>query len=175
MSETTHRPGFDEVLRLLEARGLHHAVIEHSQTYTAGAEARVAAVPPQHAAKTILLRDDGGYVLAVIPTSELLELRKVRRLAARPELRLATEEEMAADFPAFEVGALPPFGELFDCPEFIDVRLLSPARILCNGGDHRHSIVVGARELWFASGARSGDLIDEHAGVDADVPTRATR
>ena len=175
MSETTHRPGFDEVLRFLEARGLHHAVIEHSQTYTAGAEARIAAVPPQHAAKTILLRDDGGYVLAVIPASELLDLRKVRRLARRPELRLATEQEMAADFPAFEVGALPPFGELFECPEFIDVRLLSPPRILCNGGDHQHSIVVSARELWSASGAGSGDLIDERAGDDTDVPTHATR
>ena len=55
------------------------------------------------------------------------------------------------------------------------MRLLSPARTLCNGGDHRHSIVVGARELWFASGARSGDLIDERTGDDTDLRTRATR
>lgn len=175
MSETIHDSGFGEVLRFVQARGVHHAVVEHPKTYTAGAEARIAAVPPQHTAKSILLRDDAGYVLAVIPASELLELRKVRRLAGRPELRLATEQEMAADFPAFEVGALPPFGELFDCPEFIDVRLLSPARVLCNGGDHKHSLVVGARELWFASGARSGDLIDEGVGDDVDAPAGATR
>lgn len=175
MSDTTHRTGFGEVLQFLEARGLHHAVVEHPQTYTAGAEARIAAVPPQHAAKTILLRDEAGYVLAVIPASELLELRKVRRLASRPHLRLASEQEMAADFPGFEVGALPPIGEFFDCPEFIDVRLLSPPRILCNGGDHQHSIVVSARELWSASGARSGDLVVERAGDDADTPARAGR
>jgi Ala-tRNA(Pro) deacylase len=173
MDETIDRRGFEELTAFLAARGLRHAVVEHDQTYTAGAEARIAAVPPDHAAKAVMLRDDTGYVLAVVPASELLDVRKVRRLAARPELRLATEREMAEDFPHFEVGALPPFGELFDCPELIDVHLLEGGRILCNGGDHRHSIIVNARELWYASGARTGDLIAEHRGDDE--PSRATR
>ena len=175
MDETIDRRGFEELTAFLAARGLRHAVVEHDQTYTAGAEARIAAVPPDHAAKAVMLRDDTGYVLAVVPASELLDVRKVRRLAARPELRLATEREMAEDFPHFEVGALPPFGELFDCPELIDARLLTEGRILCNGGDHRHSIIVNAHELWYASGARTGNLVAPHPGDDPDVPARASR
>jgi Ala-tRNA(Pro) deacylase len=159
--------GYREVVAFLADRGLDHAVVEHHQTYTAGAEGRIAAVPPAHVAKTVMFRDDDGYVMAVVPASELVDRHKVRRLMSRRELRLATEEELAADFPAFEVGALPPFGELFDCPEVIDVRLLSASRVLCNGGDHRHSVVVNAHELWYASGALAGDLVDEHPSVPA--------
>jgi Ala-tRNA(Pro) deacylase len=167
--------GFEVVSRFLAAHGLRHAVVEHAETFTAAAEARVAAVPPAHAAKTVIVHDEAGYVLAVIPASELLDLPKLRRLAARPALRLATEQELAAAFPAFEVGALPPFGKLFGCPEFFDAGLLAAGRILCNGGDHRHSLVLDARELVRASGARAGDLVAAHANEDLDTPWRPAR
>lgn len=166
---TTHRhTGFADVQRLLEARGVDHAVVEHPQTFTAGAEARIAAVALAHTAKAVMTCDANGYVLAIVPASELLDLPKLRRAASRPLLRLATEAELAGDFPQFEVGALPPFGELFDCPELIDVRLLAPTRILCNGGDHRHSIVLNPRDLRSASGSGVADLATE----DHDRPTR---
>jgi Ala-tRNA(Pro) deacylase len=155
--------GFRDVLEFLERRGLDHAVVEHHQTFTAGAEARVAAVPPAHAAKTVMLRDDAGYLMVVVPASALVDLRKARKLTGRHALRLATERELAADFPAFEVGALPPFGELFDCPELIDARLFDAPRVLCNAGDHRHSVVIHAQELWYASGAQTADIVNEHA------------
>ena len=175
MGQAPQRGGHDRVIEFLADRGIRHAVVEHPQTFTAAAEARVAAVPSRHAAKAVIVRDDAGYVLAVIPASEMLDLGKLRHLASRPDLRLATEQELAADFPAFEVGAFPPFGELFDCPEFIDVALLAAGRILCNGGDHRHSIVLDARELRSASRSAAGDLIATHAGDDPDISIRATR
>jgi Ala-tRNA(Pro) deacylase len=174
MDNTVER-GFDAMSKFLEARGLRHAVVEHPLTYTAGADARIAAVPPQHTAKTVMVRDDEGYVLTVIPASELLDLHKVRRLTGRPDLRLATERELAADFPAFEVGALPPFGELFDCPEFIDHRLLDAARVLCNGGDHRHSIVVSTGELRWAAAAKACDIVREHRDEGSEPPPRPSR
>jgi Ala-tRNA(Pro) deacylase len=170
-----HPRGFEAVSQFLTDRDLAHAVVEHPETYTAASEARVAAVPPQHTAKTVMVRDDTGYVLAVIPASELLDVRKLRRLALRPLLRLATEDEMAADFPAFDVGALPPFGALFGCPEFIDQTLVAARRVLCNGGDHRHSIVLDAHELRRASRARIGDLVVDHPGANPEIPARATR
>jgi Ala-tRNA(Pro) deacylase len=175
MENTTSRHGFDEVAALLAARGVRHAVVEHSQTYTAASEARIAAVSADHAAKAVMTRDDAGYVLAVIPASEMLDLHKLRNVASRPGLRLATEREMATDFPGFEVGALPPFGDLFDCPEFIDNRLVTAGRILCNGGDHRHSIVLEARELRFAAGSGTGDLVADDASADRRVGRPSAR
>jgi Ala-tRNA(Pro) deacylase len=153
--------GFAEVERFLAAHSVQHAITEHPDTYTAAAEARVAAVSPQHAAKTVMVRDDDGYVLAVIPASETLDLRKLRGLTSRPSLRLATEGELGTDFPQFEVGALPPFGALFGSPGFIDRQLLAAHRILCNGGDHRHSIAIDARELQVGAHAQVADLVTE--------------
>jgi Ala-tRNA(Pro) deacylase len=163
MTSTRGMTGFQDVQRLLDARGLDYALIEHHPTFTAGAEGRVAAVPPAHTAKAVMTCDAHGHLLAIIPACDHLDLKKLRRAASRPALRLATERELATDFPQFELGALPPFGELFDCSELIDVRLLGPSRILCNGGDHRHSFVVRPDELRYASGSGIADLIaDEH-------------
>lgn len=84
MDDTTlEQHEFSEVERFLAARRLRHAIIEHSETYTATAEARIAAVSPRHTAKTVMVRDDAVYVLTVIPASELLDLRKLRRIAGR--------------------------------------------------------------------------------------------
>ena len=168
MTSTHRAAGFDEVRQLLLARGIDHAVVEHEQTFTAGAEARIAAVPPAHTAKAVMTRDARGYLLAIVPASELLDLRKLRRAAFRPDLRLATEAELGRDFPQYELGALPPFGDLFGCRELIDVRLLAPSRILCNGGDHRHSFVLSPRELRYASGSGIADLVAD----DPDRPGR---
>jgi Ala-tRNA(Pro) deacylase len=160
MSEAEQRHGFAALREWLAARSIKHALVEHPDTYTAAAEARIAAVAPDHAAKAVMTRDEDSYLLAVIPASELLDLRKLRRVTARPGLRLASEAELAADFPAFDLGALPPFGELLGCTEVLDGRLVTAGRVLCNGGDHRHSIVIDAAELR-ASTAHIADLVDD--------------
>jgi Ala-tRNA(Pro) deacylase len=151
--------GFEAVRLLLAQRDISYAMVEHPDTYTATAQARIAAVTPDHTAKAVMTRDDAGYLLAVVPASERLDLHKLRRVASRPGLRLATETELAAEFPDFEVGALPPFGELFGCAKVLDRRIVSSGRVLCNGGDHRHSVVIDAMELRFAANSGVGDIV----------------
>jgi Ala-tRNA(Pro) deacylase len=140
--------GIDAVAAYLDSQGVQYEVIEHRQAFTAAAEARAAGVEADDAAKTLALRDEAGYRLAVIPASERLDLQKVRELLGNDEqLRLASEDEMGADFGAFELGALPPFGSMLGAPEVIDRRLLDHDRILCSGGDHRHSVLVDPKEI----------------------------
>ena len=67
-------------------------------------------------------------------------------LGASHHLRLATEEELQRDFPAFELGALPPFGTA-PLPEVVDVRLLRHERIVCAGGEQRRSVLIEAVDL----------------------------
>ncbi len=168
MSESTiDHPGFELVERYLADHGLEHSVIEHPVTYTAAAEARVSAVDPAHTAKTVMLRDDDGYVMAVIPASETLSLRRLRRVASRTGLRLAAEHELARDVPAFEVGAFPPIRALVADSSYIDFRVLIPHRVLCNGGDHRHSVVLDANALARISGARVADLCADAPDIEA--------
>jgi Ala-tRNA(Pro) deacylase len=163
MSDAMRPQGLEAVRRLLARRDIAYAMIEHPDTFSAAAEARIAAVTPDHAAKAVMTRDEDDYLLAVLPASELLDLHKLRGVASRPGLRLATEQELAADFPDFEVGALPPFGELFGCAKVLDRRIVSGGRVLCNAGDHRHSVVIDATELRFAANAGVGDIV-----ADAD-------
>jgi Ala-tRNA(Pro) deacylase len=140
--------GLEIVTRYLDEQGVGYEVVEHKTTYTAAEEARAAGVAAEDAAKTLALRDEEGYRLAVIPASERLDLEKVRDLlGAGKSLRLATEDEMGSDFPDFELGALPPLGPLLPAAEVVDRRLLDHDRILCTGGDHRHGVLIDPQDL----------------------------
>jgi len=154
--------GIEALERFLEEQGVGYETLEHEQTFSATAEARVVGVAPDHGAKTMLLREGEDYRVAVIPGSHRLDMHKARQaLGASSKLRLATEDEMDSDFAAFEVGALPPFGPLLPAPEIVDRRLLEHERILCTGGDHRHSVLIDPEELARVADARLADICED--------------
>ena len=154
--------GIDAVARFLDEQGVSCEVVEHRQTFTAAAEARAAGVPPDHAAKTVMLHDDEGYRMAVLPASDRLDVARLRTLLEGvAHLRLATEDEMRSDFGMFEVGAVPPFGPMLKAPEIIDRRLLDHDRILCSGGDHRHSLLVDPKEIVRVAQPQVADICEE--------------
>jgi Ala-tRNA(Pro) deacylase len=146
----------------LEQLGIAYEVVEHPRGMTAAAEARAAGVTPENAAKAVLLRDADGYRLAVVPASERVDLHKLRELLdAGKELRLASEDEMAAEFPGFELGAIPPLGEMLPAAEIVDRRVLDHERVLCNGGDHSHSLLLDPRDIVRASSAVEADICED--------------
>jgi Ala-tRNA(Pro) deacylase len=148
--------------RHLEEQGIDYELVEHERAETAAAEARAAGHQPANAVKSVLLRDLDGYELVVLQASDRLDMHKVReRLVDRSELRLATEEEMDADFPQFELGALPPLGEMLPAPEIVDRRVLDHDRVLCNAGDHTHSVLIDPHEIVRASQAEIADLRED--------------
>ncbi len=154
--------GIDAVVAYLADAGVSHDVVDHERTFTAGAEARAAGVEPDHAAKTVVLREGKEYRLAVIPASERLDLHKLRELlGVGSELRLASEQEMQADLADFEVGAVPPLGPMVPAAEVVDRRLLEHRRILCTGGDHRHSVLMDPRDLVRLSDAKAADICED--------------
>jgi Ala-tRNA(Pro) deacylase len=144
---TTGGHGIEAVRRWLDAERVAYEVLEHAPTYTALADAEATGVPPASAAKVLALRHGERYRLAVIPAPRRLDIERVGELLGEGDLRLASEAELEADFPLFEVGALPPLGPLLPAPEVVDVRLIYRDRIVCPGGDHRHSLALDPREL----------------------------
>ena len=147
----------------LDQLGVAYEVIEHDPAYGAVAEARAAGQEPANAVKSVLLRDVQGYELVVIQASDRLDMRKVRDQLgeSRSELRLATEEEMDADFGQFELGAIPPMGEMLPAPEIVDRRVLDHERVLCNAGDHRHSVMLDPHALVRAANAELADVRED--------------
>jgi prolyl-tRNA editing enzyme YbaK/EbsC (Cys-tRNA(Pro) deacylase) len=160
--QADHEAAIGLVTAHLEELGIPYEVIEHPRRYTAADEARAAGVTPDNAAKAVLLRGPEGFRLAVVPASERVDMHKLRALLeAGKELRLASEAEMATEFPGFELGAIPPLGAMLPAAEIVDRRLLDHERVLCNGGDHEHSVLLDPRDLVRVSSAVEADICAE--------------
>ena len=152
----------EAITAYLEGAGVEHELIEHEPVMSAAAEARATHLPPDQVAKTIVLHDGSAYIIAAIPASQRLDLHKLRALLEAPRsLRLASEDQIARDFPALEVGAVPPFGPMVPAAEVIDSSLLEQERILCPAGDHRHSVLVDPREVVRITVGRTADICQD--------------
>ncbi len=153
---------FEAILDHLDGAGVKYTVVEHERVQNATDEAHAVGRPPGQVAKTVVLHDGRAYALAVVPASRRLDLHKLRELlGATGHLRLASESEIAADFPTMEVGAVPPFGPMMPMAEVIDERLLSSRRILCAAGDHRHSVLVHPRDVVRITAAQVADICED--------------
>lgn len=152
----------EAIVEFLEGEGVSYELIEHEPTLSAAAEARTTHHPADQVAKTIVLHDDSGYVIAAIPACERLDLQKLRKLlGATRHLRLAGEDEIAREFPSLEVGAVPPFGPMVPAAEVIDRALLDQERILCPAGDHRHSVTLAPHDVVRITAATIADICQD--------------
>jgi Ala-tRNA(Pro) deacylase len=151
--------GVEAIAQFLEGEGVGYRLIEHEPALSAGAEASVAHVPAARVVKTVVLHDGRAYVIAAIPASERLDLRKLRDLlGATRKLRLASEDEIARDFPSLEVGAVPPFGPMVPAAEVLDSALLGQPEVLCPAGDNRHSVLLDPHEIVRMTSAETADI-----------------
>jgi Ala-tRNA(Pro) deacylase len=134
----------------LEQRGSPFELLPHRQAYTSTDEARALGIDAGEVLKTLAVRSGPGYVLAVIPASCRLDLHLVRDALSDHQARLASEEELARDFPGYQLGALPPLGALVGSQVFIDPEVLEHDVVVFAAGTQTESVRMGTREL-FAS------------------------
>lgn len=109
----------------------HHAV-----AYTAQEVAAAEHVPGRILAKVVMIMGDGKLAMFVLPAPARVELDKAAAILGAKEARLAHEEEFAGRFPGCEVGAMPPFGGLFDLPVYADKSLAEDETIVFEAGTH---------------------------------------
>ncbi len=132
----------------LAERGVAFEVVPHRRTFTSMQEARALHVEADEVIKTVALRTRDKYALAVIPASCRLDMRLVRDALDDPAARLATEGELLADFPGYELGALPPLGSLLGTPMLLDPEVLGHETVVFAGGVETESIIAGTSELF---------------------------
>jgi Ala-tRNA(Pro) deacylase len=150
------------IVEFLEGKQVEFELVQHEPTMSAAAEARATHHPPAQVAKTVVLHDGSAYVIAAIPASERLDLHKLRGLlGATRHLRLATEDEIARDFPSLDIGAVPPFGPMVPAAEVIDRSLLEQSRIMCPAGDHRHSVLLDPQAVVRITAAKVADICQD--------------
>ena len=135
-----------DVTVYLEAAGADFDVLEHDRTERAAEEATALGVAPAEVAKTLVLDAPSGHVRAVVPASQRIDLHKVAAAlgVAGKKVQLASEEELARDYPEFELGAVPPFGGRDD-PVIVDERVASRDSVVLEAGSGEEALEVVAR------------------------------
>lgn len=123
----------------LDENHVQYTLMSHSPAYTAQASAATLHIPGKELAKTVVLRSGEKTVLAVLPASYHVNMKRLSALAGG-SLRLASEQEFAGLFPDCEPGAMPPFGNLYSLPTFVDESLAADEEIVFNAGTHRDAI-----------------------------------
>jgi Ala-tRNA(Pro) deacylase len=109
----------------------------HPLAYTAREVAAAEHLPAREMAKAVVFMGDNGYRMAVLPANRLIDFQELRTVLGFSHARLATEQELAQLFPDCELGAMPPFGNLYGIPAYLDSALLQDDMIAFNAGTHR--------------------------------------
>ena len=130
----------ERLVTFLGERGVAYETIPHLIAYTAQGVAAAAHVAGRELAKTVVAKVDDGFVLAVLPAPLHVDLEALRRVTGSRSIRLATEQELQQLFPGCEVGAMPPFGNLYGLPVWVDTALAEDPTIVFNAGSHREAI-----------------------------------
>lgn len=129
-----------QLKQYLDNHGVKYLSIKHSLAYTAQEVAGSAHVSGKEMVKTLVVKLDGRLALVSFPASAKMALRQLRETAGITSVELATEAEFASRFPGCEVGAMPPFGNLFGMDTYVTESLTRDREIAFNAGTHTEVI-----------------------------------
>jgi Ala-tRNA(Pro) deacylase len=124
----------------LDQHGVRYVVVQHSQAFTARELATLSHIPARDVAKTLILKVDDKPLMVVLPGSEMVEMTQVRSTLGAASVRLAAETELNTLFPECEIGAMPPFGNLFGLDVLVAESLTRDTEIAFNAGTH-HDLI----------------------------------
>lgn len=134
------------LINYLKERGIDYDLVAHDHTATAEASAHAAHVPAHQVAKAVVLRDESGYVISVLPANHSLEIDWVNEELER-KLDMACEDEFKKLFGDCETGAVPALGEAYGLKVIWDDELAYTADIYIEAGDHEHLIWLDRRDF----------------------------
>jgi len=124
----------------LDGQGVKYVTIQHSAAFTAQEIAASAHVPGRDLAKTVIVKLDGKMAMVVLPASRHVDMRTLKDVATADTAELAGEEEFQDLFPDCELGAMPPFGNLYEMAVYSDESLAEDGEIVFNAGTHKELV-----------------------------------
>ena len=126
---------------LLVKSRIEYELLSHREAFTAQEVAQATHVRGRRLAKVVLLRSGRDhYLMAVVPASSHVDLETVERLSGLKGLIVASEAEVLRIFPDCEAGAMPPFGNLYGLPIYLDEDFVKQEHILFQAGNH-HEVI----------------------------------
>jgi Ala-tRNA(Pro) deacylase len=129
-----------KLVEFLDTNAVKYQIVSHSLAYTALEVAHSVHIPGKEIAKTVIVWMDGVMAMVVLPGTSLINFTALREQIGAKNIELASESEFSSRFPECEVGAMPPFGNLFGMPVIAATTLADDDEIAFNAGSH-HELV----------------------------------
>ena len=126
--------------QFLDSQDIKYITISHSPAYTAQLIAAAAHLPGKGVAKTVMIKLDGKMVMVVLPAPYKVDLQLLEDATGAEQVELATEREFRELFPECELGAMPPFGNLYGLDVYVAKKLTEDTEIAFNAGTHTELI-----------------------------------
>lgn len=131
----------------LDQCGARYEIYAHDPSRSSAETARAAHVLPRQLAKSVLLEDDDGCVMAVLPADKTVQVGELAEMLGRKELRLADEERIASIFADCERGAMPPVGMAWGIETVVDDDLEDNDVVYLEGGDHKRLLCMSREQF----------------------------
>jgi Ala-tRNA(Pro) deacylase len=133
--------------QFLDENLVKYVVITHSKAFTAQGVAASAHISGKELAKTVMLKKDGELCMAVLPASRQVNLAVFAKFTNSKDVSLASERDFKDRFPDCEVGAMPPFGNLYELRVYVDTSLTRDKDIAFNAGSHLELIQLAYQDF----------------------------
>ena len=131
----------------LDSHGIKYVTIGHSRAYTAQEVAASSHIPGKELAKTVMVKIDGKMAMAVLPASRSVDFNLLKQTLGANNVELAAEQEFQGMFPECEVGAMPPFGNLYGFKVYASKSLTEDEQIAFNAGSHSELIKLAYKDF----------------------------
>jgi Ala-tRNA(Pro) deacylase len=129
-----------KIRKFLDKHNIKYTIIKHSSAYTAQEIAASAHISGKELAKTVMIKFDGKMAMAVLPASYKISFDDLKEVLGVEKVRLAYEQEFMDKFPDCEVGAMPPFGNLYGMEVYVAESLADDEEIAFNACSHTELI-----------------------------------
>ena len=127
-------------IEFLDKSAVPYEVTEHQPAFTAQSMAAAEHEPGKYVAKPVIIKADGKYMMCVLPAPHKIDLRALKSQLGAKSVELVAENDIGKIFPDCELGAEPPFGNLYDLPTIIDKDLEKDDHIMFQAGAHEKAI-----------------------------------
>ncbi|HLP14945.1 MAG TPA: YbaK/EbsC family protein [Bacteroidota bacterium] len=132
-----------KLVEFLDTNAVKYTILSHSLSYTALEVAHSVNLPGKEIAKTVIVWMDGQMAMVVLPGTSVINFTALREQVGAKNIELASESEFSSRFPECEVGAMPPFGNLFGMPVIAATTLAEDREIAFNAGSHHELVRMG--------------------------------
>ena len=136
-----------KIINFLEKSKVKYEIIKHKTVFTAFDKSQTLKVPEKIVGKTLILKTNNSLAFVLIPANKNLDIKKIKKKIKKEKVEFASERLIKNKIKGVKLGAIPPFGNLWKYPTFIDNSIKKEKEIILNGGDWNFSIKIFTKDL----------------------------